>query len=282
MMMASPQGQTPEGKSMIEQIMSAVAGAADIVKTLVPPQAPPAARITHQSAPVAAVTAPEPAAAAAAPATTTPAPGKNQAEWDAMTPEQRAAIQAQAPTGANAVIQSIYAIQKQRYSTQTEYQQLIQYLVTEMPLDLRVAVLNGDEASIFALMAPIVTTTPELATWIIQPGVADWIRTFVAQLPPSLEGVFGPAQAQRDQLATALAAQAAQQGAPVPTGEAAPATTEPAPTGEAAPVAEVVPVVDLTSGAAVEQAPEAAVPSAPVADTAAAAESHLSNDPDAP
>ncbi len=282
MMMASPQGQTPEGKSMIEQIMSAVAGAADIVKTLVPPQAP-AARITHQAAPVAAVAAPE-AAAPAAPAaekTTT------QAEWDAMTPEQQAAMREKTPTGANAVIQSIYAIQNQRYGNQAEYQQLIQYLVTEMPLDLRVAVLNGDEAAVFGLLAPIVTTTPELAAWIMKPGVADWIRTFVSQLPPSLEGVFGPAQAQREQLAAALAAQAAQT-APAPTGEAAPAT-EPAPTGEAAPAAEVVPVVDLTSGAAIEPAPSTepavpveVVPAAPVADVpAAAVASHLA-DPDSP
>ncbi len=280
MMLASPQGQTTEGKSVIEQVMAAVAGAADIVKTLVPQQAPAQqqARITHQAAPVQATVVETTPAQASAPV---PEKTKTQAEWDAMTPEQRQEMAHRAPTGATAVIQSIYAIQNQQYGNQAEYQQLIQYLVTEMPLDLRVAVLNGDEASVMSIMAPIVQATPQLGAWIIKPGVMEWIRQFVSQLPPSLEGVYGPAQAQRDQLAAALAAQQAAAVAPAATPDATPA-----PTGEAAPAptetaADGTPIIDVTP--AVETAPVAEAAPEPIAAQAAAASAEASHlDPDAP
>ncbi len=281
MMMASPQGQTAEGKSMIEQVMTALAGAADIVKTLVPAAAPAQQRVAHQAAPTAAIAAPAaPAPAPAAPAAAVPEKSAVQAEWDALTPEQQAERTAQAPRGAEAVIRCINLIQTNSYASQAEYQELIKYLVTEMPLDLRVAVLNGDEAQVVALMLPVVQANSQLAAWIMMPGMFEWIRTFVSQLPPSLEAVYGPAQAQRDQLAALLAA------GPAPTAETVATPAEaatpaadatPAPTGEAAPV-EQVPVVDLTGAGAQETAPaaEPAVEAAP-----AEAASHLDH-PDAP
>lgn len=269
MMLSSPQGQTPEGKSIIEQVMSAVAGAADIVKVLVPQQQqqPPARLAQHQPAIAANIAAPTvtPTAAPAAESEKT----RTEIAWEAMTPEQRAAAEAQTPRGAEAVVQAIYAIQQQKYQSQAEYQELIKYLVTEMPLDLRVAVLDANESMLMGIMQPIVMKTPALVTWIMQPGVADWIRTFVSQLPPSLEGIHGPAAAQREQYVAALAAQKSAETAPV-------ADATPAPTGEAAPVA----TVDVTGATAVEVAPTPSVTDAPPATTESA--SHLDHDPDAP
>ncbi len=280
MMMASPQGSTPEGKSIIEQVMSAVAGAADIVKTLVPSmgqQTQP--RNAHLAAPTAALPAPvaaAPAPAAAATEQKTPA----QAELDSMTPEQRAAAEANAPTGAMAVIHAIMAIQTNQYANQAEYQGLIRYLVTEMPLDLRVAVLDGNEQSVMGIMMPIVQSVPDIQAWILKPGVIDWVRAFVAQLPPSLEGVHGPAAAQREQyVAEIQAAQAAQAAAPEELPVVDISGAEPVPTGEAAPAPTADVVLDIgTPDSIVDTPVEAVADKSPIPGPG----SHLDADPNAP
>lgn len=263
MMLSSPQGQTPEGKSMIEQVMSAVAGAADIVKTLVPnlgqPQAQPQQqpqRLVHRAAPEAAAIEATVVPAAAAAAVTEKTP--TQAEWDAMTPEQQQAQIAAAPRGSMAVIQSIMAIQTKQYGSQSEYQELIRYLVTEMPLDLRVAVLDGNESTVMGIMAPIVQSVPGIQTWIMQPGVMQWIRDFVVQLPPSIEALHGPAAAQREQYVAALSAAQAAKDLPVvdvsgePAAAAAVPDATPPATGEAAPAPTTETAIESTAPAADE------------------------------
>ncbi len=187
-------------------------------------------------------------------------------DWAALTPEQQAAARAQAPVGVPAVMSCLMAIQTKRFANQAEYQGLIKYMVEQMPLDLRVAVLNADEATVLATTGAVVQADKDLSEWIFQPGVFDWIRSFVASLPPSLEVIHGPAQQQRDQLA------AMQQGATAP--EAAPAAVEPVAAAEAAPV------VAPSSGT--EQTPELPDngPSGELPEGGPGA-SHL-DDPDAP
>jgi hypothetical protein len=271
MMMASPEGKTPEGKNMIEQIMGALQGAAEIVKTLVPgqpqPQAAQGVRV-HTAAPPAAQALPAPAAspqAAAPPQPGQPAQGrpvvnphhpdgrpKTPAEirWESMTPEEQAKEQASMPTGTIAVLMALKAIHTRQYGNQAEYQQLVQFLVTQMPLDLRVAVLNGDELGVAAITTPVAQKEKEIWEWLMlaevpvpagapqgteaQPSTLAWIRGFTSQLPPSIEAIHGPAQAQRDQLAAAKAAMAG--GAAPPAAPAAEA--KPAPAASAASAAE--------------------------------------------
>jgi hypothetical protein len=246
MMMSSPQGQTPEGKSMIEQVMGAVQGAAEIVKALVPSQpaiAAPvqAARLGHRAAPV----ADQPAApgAPATPAAATPAPGEPARElteaekqWAAMTPAQQEAARAAQPRGVEGVLYALKAIQTKQYANQSEYQGLIQFLVSEMPLELRVAVLDADQVSVLAICNPFVQAKADLSAWVMQSGVLEAIQTFVSQLPPSLEAVYGKADDQRAQLVAARAA-AAEGAKPAEVAATEPAATaEPSPTGEASPI----------------------------------------------
>ena len=59
------------------------------------------------------------------------------------------------PTGTIAVLMALKAIHTRQYGNQAEYQQLVQFLVTQMPLDLRVAVLDGDELGVAAITTPV-------------------------------------------------------------------------------------------------------------------------------
>lgn len=292
MMMASPEGKTPEGKNMIEQIMGALQGAAEIVKTLVPGQPPPqpaqGVRV-HTAAPAAALPAP---AAPPQPAPPEPIPGPGSAQrpvvnprhpdgraktpaeirWESMTPEEQAKEQASMPTGTIAVLMALKAIHTRQYGNQAEYQQLVQFLVTQMPLDLRVAVLNGDELGVAAITTPVAQKEKEIWEWLMlaevpvpagapqgteaQPSTLAWIRGFTSQLPPSIEAIHGPAQAQRDQLEAAKAAMAAGQPPPE-AAKPAPAAEVPAHT-PAPPPPEIPPAA--TAAPATEAAPAPAAP----------------------
>lgn len=296
MMLASPQGQTPEGKSMIEQVMSALSGAAEIVKTLVPPAPPqPAqpARIAHRAAPEAQPgVAQSTQSAQPAPAQSEPQRTPTQEEYAKMSPEEQARVQAQAPRGTQAVLQCLMALQTKQYGNQTEYQGIIGYMVQEMPLDLRVAVLDSDQAKVLTICQPIVEATKPIKDWIFADGVLPWIQTFVAQLGPSIEAVHGPADKQRELLAQGSAAPAP---APAPPAEAAvvahagtadaavvkqidaeqnAAEATPAPTGEAAPIING-PGSDQRT--AMDDGPQVPLPDR----GAPAGASHL-DDPDAP
>jgi hypothetical protein len=285
MMMASPEGKTPEGKSMIEQVMGALGSVAEIVKTLVPPSAPAPAQprqvirnVQHVPAQPAILPGP-PATAAqgaivpagpvnpAVPMTPAGVPvllkhpdgsDKTPAEvrWETLTPEQQQAETAQAPTGTHAVLGCLRAINTEQHGNQAEYQQLISYMVAQMPLDLRVAVMDGNELAVATIVMPVAKTDPEIWAWLTAEATAatetaeakvstlDWIRNFVKLLPASIEAVHGPADAQREQLA-AGGGVAPQVGTPIVADAAAPvveATVEanpdatPTPTGEAAPI----------------------------------------------
>ncbi len=294
MMSSSPQGQTPEGKSFIEQMMTAVASAADIVKTLVPPT-PPAAqqqgRLAHRAAPTAdgsgvPVNGTAPAVNGTAPAVNGEAgpAGKTAAgltaeeAWAAMTPAEREAELAKSPRGVKGVLSALQVIQQERYHNQTEYQQVIQYLISEMPLNLRVAVLNGDQASVIGICKPVIDQFPEYKTWMDDVAVQVWTLQFVQGLPASIEAVHGKADVQRAQLEAEIAAAAT--GAPAPA--AAPATdATPPPTGEAAPVVDAKAPIPGPGSVAetLPDGPQIPLPDAP-SETSGGPTSHL--DPNEP
>ncbi len=298
MMMASPQGQSPEGKSMIEQIMMAVQGASELVKTLAPP--PPAVTVQQQHLlPMQdqnpnrrfarAPQAPDPTQQQQAPAAPVAPPA----------PEQ-------APEGVAGVMHALRGIHTKAWSTNEEYQTFLQYLFQQMPLALRVAVLDGNDIDIYKLTKPAMDRDPVLHTWAHSPEALPWMRQFIPTLKPSIEQMFGAADDQRNQLryllsqgqqghALALATpaqfqayieqqqkeQPQQPEAPAASAPAAPVAPDAAVApvdGAAAPAPVVEPVLEPVAPAVVVDAPVADAP--PVAPAPIA--SHLSGDAEDP
>jgi hypothetical protein len=271
MMLASPQGSTPEGKSMIEQVMSALQGASSLVNSLVPPT--PAAqpqRPQQQRRHAPALPAP----AEAAPATTPTAQAVQS-----MTPAQKEEMVKNAPKGILAVLGCLQAIHQKHYGSQTEYQGLVQYAIEQMPLELRVAILDGNQVQVISLANPVIESVPEIKGWIYSDGVLPWLMSYIPQLCPSIEAIHGPADQQRQALAN-------------PQPAAAPAPEQAQPAAEAQgqaqdnglalnpdgsmpgdPPAAPAPAAEPTVAAVVESTP---APAAAPASTG----SHL--DPDAP
>jgi hypothetical protein len=139
-----------------------------------------------------------------------------------------------------------------------------------MPVDLRVAILDGDESKVLGIVLPVVQSDERLNAWAQNLAVLGWLRQFVPQLAQPIIGIHGPAEHQREQLIISLSSP--------PAGEA----VDP----QAMPVVDAVATVDAV---VVHKVPESAeadmagtppgadIPHAQSNDTTA---SHL--DPDAP
>lgn len=225
MMLDSPQGKTEEGRSTIEKVISAVQGAAEIVKTLVPQPQRPA--VPHNPRPARPSVPQGPVQQT--PAQSAPVDAQPVAQARQLTPEQLAEIEAQTPRGTLGVLGGLMALHLHESGAQpmrqVEVQSVVQHILNEMPLDLRVAVLDGDQMRVFQIAQPVIQQSPELAQWIKAEGVLPWVQAYVPQLAPHIEHVWGPADAQRQQLAAYYEqAQAQAQGAPP-----AEAQPEPAP-----------------------------------------------------
>ena len=188
MMMDSPQGQTPEGKSTLEKVIAAVQGAAEIVRTMVPQMAPPQQQqrtqgqfIRHQTA--------QPQA---------PAPAQQVAAAPAPAAAAQVIPEVETPTGVAGVMSCMMAIQHyqsgQVQMTQAEYQSVVQALLAEMPAELQLAVLDNDQMSVLTLCRPAMEEYPELNTWVQQPGVLAWVQEFVPALAPHIQQMHGPAE----------------------------------------------------------------------------------------
>lgn len=292
MMMASPQGGTAEGKGWIEQLMTAMQGAAELVKTLAP--APPAPTIVNQQVP--ALPAPQQQDPNRRFARQHPPQQQAAPQGQQPAAAQQAAPQAeqeqQPPLGVQGVLYGLMGIQRKSYNTPEEYQTYIQYIFSQIPLALRVAVLDGDELALFRLTKPIIDADPTLTAWVKADGVLGWMRSFIPTLKPTIEQVFGPADQQKQQyayfasqgeqgMALALAtpadfeayvrqAQAQQQQPPAtPTGEQPPEAPAPVPTPDApAPAA---------GGAEIQ--PEAPPVTVTTAEVPAEPQSHLERPP---
>jgi len=109
-------------------------------------------------------------------------------------PPQGPAVQGQipegappVPTGIEAVGGSLIAISRQEYQSEQEYQQLIAFMLSEMPHNLRVAVAESDEDQIFQICSETFMGNAELRQWIAQPGVSDWLRQYLRQLAPLVQ-----------------------------------------------------------------------------------------------
>lgn len=218
MMESTPQGQTPEGKNFLTQMMEALAGAGEFAKAIFPAQPaqpqlqPPQQRraLPHQRQ-------------HAQPQQQQPAPQQAAAP---QPPVQPAVAPEEVPTGVTAVLACLMAIHTNKFGNAQEHQNVVGYLLHNMPVDLRVAVLEGSEPTIFRIVGPYVEAEPECSAWFKVPANLGWVRNYVAQLRPHLEAMYGPLAQQQAELAAALAAQEASNAAVLETSvqaEAAPA-----------------------------------------------------------
>jgi hypothetical protein len=321
---ASPAGQTEEGKNMIENIAKLVDSAGGFIKSVFPsqpaqPQPQQHQRLPHQQQRRVATqqqtqqgmtaTAPQrpaqPAQATAAqPVQPHPLAGQVVTEdgrqWEQLTADEQTQVNAQyqqhvqqqareqvMPKGTLAVLICLKSIHTKEYGTQADYQELVKYLLSEMPIEMRVAVLEGNEPGLLEICKPVVESVPELEQWMTMTTLM-WIREFVPNLIPHIEAMHGSAAAQRAQLdqfiaqaqaqADAQATQATAEAAAQAQAIAEAAVKAPETVAEAAaPVIEVVPIVVVPD--APISATDVAITSYPALKVAGT-DSHLS-DPDA-
>lgn len=274
MMSESPQGQTPEGQDMISKIATIISGATEMVKTLAPPK-PPVQVMTMPVQPQQRRQFPHNRPALPAPAQGQPQqPGQGQQAPAQPAPPAEPAQAPEMPTGMVAVLGGLKAIHKKMYRNQEEYQGLLRLVIEQMPVDLRVHVIKGNEMGVLSLTLPWVRAQPEFAAWFEEgatgagesavPATIDWVREFVPQLVGSLVAVHGPIEKQESDLAQALAAEGlvpVEQAAQGPAPEAPPAPPEQPPEASAPVPAPTEPTPDAGGALAVaEPAPVVVVP----------------------
>ncbi len=237
------------GKNMLETITELVTGAAGIAEKLLPAKPAPnpyveraAARIPQQQRPVeqSAPVARQPAQPQQPVAPEQqPVPENRPGEPAELTPEQEHAAYLALQATVEKVpiygtLRALYGIHNRYYSSQGEYQKLIEYSVRCMPLDLRVAILDNNEERVMELVGPVLTIDPAINEWAHTLPAITWLRSFIPQLIPTIEAVHGAAEQQREQYVALLAqatqivqerqAEAAKQAEAAPQAEA----TEPA------------------------------------------------------
>ncbi len=215
--------------------------------------------------------------------------------WEQLNHEERQQLiyaMNQIPTGPLAAVIALKAIQTKAYQTQAEYQQMVQMTLKNLPVDLRVAIITKDEATVIALVKPYVEPHPELVSWFDSMAVLVWLKETLVNLIPHIVSMYGPEEVQKQELANAIAAHEAAQAEALALEQkqAETAATTPAPVegAPAAPAADAVPVAPTAPEAPPQQMQAAAggvvldsVPAAPAAPAAPApAKSHL-DDPEA-
>jgi len=251
------------GKNMIETITELVSGAASLAEKLIP--AKPAAnpyqqqaqqRIQHQrpAAQSAPTSQQQPAPQAQQPVQQQPVDPDTGLTAEQMELAEAALNKAVQANPTYGTLRALYAIQTKRFASQAEYQKLIEYSVTCMPLDLRVAILDNNEGRVMELVLPTIQTNAELFEWAMKTEVQDWLRAFVPQLGPTIEAIFKlTAEQQREQYVAVLAQQQQElapqesvtQGAPITAQDTVVPVQEGAPVGEQA----------LDAGTPAQQAP---------------------------
>ena len=149
---------------MLGQIMDAVKGASEVVGTLTQgqPQGAPAQQ---------------------------PWPQMPQQDQQQQTPQQQqqspqhpalpAPAVPAAPTGIPAVGAALKALQMGVPANNEEALGLVSFAIDNMPDNLRAAVVAGSEQQVLAICGDTFMATPDLSSWIMQPGVLDWLRAFV-------------------------------------------------------------------------------------------------------
>lgn len=197
--------------------------------------------------------------------------------WEQLAHEERQQIIFQVnqiPTGPLAAVIALKGIQTKAYQTQAEYQQMVQMVLKNLPVDLRVAILTNDENTVIALTKPYVEPHQELVSWFDSLSVMLWLREMLKSLIPHIEAMYGPADVQKQELANAIAAHEAaaaeaaalqQKQAEAAVAPAAPAPVEgaPAPAAEAVPEAPAQPPQQMQAaagGATMDAAPAAPTP----------------------
>ena len=230
MMAETPQGQSEQGQDFLGKLAAIVGPAFEMAKGFFPakPAAAPAPQPMQQRRMHApqrpALPAPQPIQAQVPPQQQPPpgtTTGQAPAQASTETPTQPAATEAPADAAPQQepmimVLGALRAIHMRLFRNQGELQNLIQLIVQTMPIDLRVAVIKGDEMTVMTMALPWIQQSQVFVDWFdfqgsgagdtAIPATLGWIRTFVPELAPSLVSVHGPLEQQEAQLADALRA----------------------------------------------------------------------------
>lgn len=194
-------------KPFLEQLGSVLAGAADVVKTLVPaapatPMLPQPQRRRIAPGPQ----QPQQAAPGQAPAPTAQAPEQpGQAAPAAVAPAPEAAQEDLSPKSpVEAVLHGLYALKTGGLSVD-DTGTVKGYIVRNMPVDLRVALLRGDQASVIALVQPYLAVVPaHISTWAQRIETLTWLPSAFEDLQPLMLQTWGPKETQEAELAHAM------------------------------------------------------------------------------
>lgn len=221
MMAETPQGQSEQGQDFLGKVATIMGSATEMVKGFFPaksagPALPPPQpmRRMHQP-PRPALPAPQqqqPGPINAQVPPQQPAPGA-----PAPVPEAPAEAQpTKKPEPMVLVLGALQHIHQRKFRNQGEFQNLIRLVIEQMPIDLRVAVIRGEEMRVMQLTLPWIQQSQVFVDWFdfqgegegeaAIPGTVAWIRGFVPDLAPHLVAMHGPIEEQERQLAEALAA----------------------------------------------------------------------------
>ena len=165
---------TEEDKGTLGQLMDIISGASGIINNLTGPG--------QQSQPVPMM--PQPVAMIPG------APQPDQVSMQQVGPVQQQVPVMETPTGIRAVGACLMTIQAQAYQTQEQYQEILAFMVSEMPDEVRQAVAAGDEMTVLSLCAQTFEADPELKAWITAPNTVQWVRQFLSQLAPQIEQMY--------------------------------------------------------------------------------------------
>ncbi len=210
-------------KNILETITELVTGAASFAEKLIPAKPAPNPYVQQaqqvvqrtQTRPVVQQVPVQQAQATPQQQQPEQAPQHQPGQPAQLTAEQQAVAEAALEDAVRAnptygVMRGLYALQNRFYTSQGEYQKIIEYAVQCMPLDLRVAIVDNNQERALELVLPTIQAHSEIAAWAMKPDVQGWMQSFVASLVPTIEAMHGTADQQREQYVAVLASQAAQ------------------------------------------------------------------------
>lgn len=90
------------------------------------------------------------------------------------------------PEGVEGVVGSMFAILSGEVQDAQQQEQLLNYMVTTMPEDLRAAVVQQDESAIMSICSPVFLREPDLQAWILEPANMEAVRQFIPHLIPRI------------------------------------------------------------------------------------------------
>jgi hypothetical protein len=102
--------------------------------------------------------------------------------------QQQQQAQPQLPSGVPAVVESLMSIHVMGPQLSAEEQNgMVEFMITQMPIELRSAVKAGDQEKLMEICGPVFMQSAPLFEWVQQEGVEEWLETFVPTLAVNID-----------------------------------------------------------------------------------------------